>query len=253
MQNLKSRFSAADGTVYGSLQSCIRTNDINFIGDSTHLTYFEMLGNFSFAGTPYSVSVDLWTSILMDLGWNVEIHVHPSRDDHKKLWHFPVVNDHECVWSDGEIGGHCCEVYYQGVEIGNLVNPLEHSTDVGFGWERMLMFLENKNRIDETSVFDQSLPPICRDHERTLNCLWINGITPGNKKRNYICRRLLRRLLRYNLDKKFIFQEWLESEKKMLEKSLSKGRKMWHKHSDKPAEWWWNTCGLTKEDIVMLR
>jgi alanyl-tRNA synthetase len=57
MQQFKPYYTAPDNALkdFGtknttSSQKCIRTGDIEEVGDSTHLTFFEMLGNFSFGG-----------------------------------------------------------------------------------------------------------------------------------------------------------------------------------------------------------
>src|SRR5262249_32375123 len=179
---------------------------------------------------------------------------HPDRHDHKRIWKqlgHDVVDDPGCEWSDGHIGGYCCEIYSRGVEIGNLVNPLGHSTDVGFGFERLVAVLENKTRVDETSLFDQRLHPITRDHVRTLDLFHRNGVKPGGKGRGFSCRRLLRRVL----DSIFCspsWVEWIEAERKVRDQSLQRGRRLWKRHKDKSPTWWWETCGLTEEDLKLL-
>lgn len=57
MQQFKPYYTAPDNALkdFGtknttSSQKCIRTGDIEEVGDDTHLTFFEMLGNFSFGG-----------------------------------------------------------------------------------------------------------------------------------------------------------------------------------------------------------
>jgi alanyl-tRNA synthetase len=257
MQRFKRRFYEPDGGHQGTLQSCIRTDDLGLVGDGTHLTHFQMLGNFSFGSDDYEVSVELWHSILTDLEIPVtEIHVHPSRQDHRHLWHqrgYTVVPDDSCVWSDGKIGGDCCEVFVGDLEIGNLVNPLGHSTDVGFGWERLVQVIEGKSRVDETSFFDQCLHPIVRDHCRTISVLWENNVEPGNKGRNYVCRRLLRKMLKHlSGGEHFEFDDWLKQEQDLREQCLRRGRRLWRKHKDKPISFWWETFGILPEEVELL-
>lgn len=256
MQRVKDKFLNPDLTKHGSLQSCIRTNDLDLVGDGTHLTYFEMLGNFSFGNNDYQLSVELWHSLMSDLGVKVDcVHVHPSCNDHKDLWlkrGYDVVGDPSCEWSDGNIGGYCCEMYSRGIEIGNLVNTLGHSTDVGFGWERLHMILEGTERVDQTYLFG-NYHPVVADHVRTLEVMWRNGVEPGCKGRGYVCQRLLRRMIPYLVGtEKFVFDEWLENEKIKRTITLNRAKKMWRKHKDKSDEWWRGTCGILPEELKLI-
>jgi len=257
MQRVRHRFHQPDGGRYGSLQSCIRTNDLDLVDDGSHLTYFQMLGNFSFGSNDYELSVELWHSVLRDLGVPVdEVHYHPDRLDHRELWRqrgYYVVPDSQCLWTDGTIGGHCCELYSRGLEIGNLVNPLGHSSDVGFGWERLVQVIERKERVDQTSLFRGGCHPDVADHERTLEVLRQNGIRPGNRGREYVCRRLLRRLLTYLTGtERFNIGDWLDEERRLRQRCIDRGRKSWRRHRDKPPRWWWETFGILPEELALL-
>ena len=81
------------------------------------------------------------------------------------------------------------------------------------GGERLIQVIEGKSRVDESSLFDQSLHPVVRDHCRTVSVFLENGVEPGNKGRNYVCRRLLRRMLKHlSGGERLDFDDWLTQE-----------------------------------------
>jgi alanyl-tRNA synthetase len=217
-----------------------------------------MVGNFSFGRNDYFESIDLWDSIVKDLKLSISyVTYHPTQIEHQQYWSkkgYTTKPDEDCVWSDGTIGGYCCELFIGHLEIGNLVNTLGHSTDVGFGLERLLQCLEQKSRVDETGLFDQSLSSITRDHVRTLKSLKQNGIVPGYKNRGSVCRRLLQRILKIEEDLSIPeIQDWIDQEKQLQNKRLATGKRVWFKHKKKSPEWWLSTFGITLEDLELLK
>jgi alanyl-tRNA synthetase len=79
-----------------SVQKCFRTSDIDEVGDETHLTFFEMLGNFSFGGYWKKEAITYaYDFIVKTMGLKIsyvtvfhgkdEIGV-PKDDESKKIW-----------------------------------------------------------------------------------------------------------------------------------------------------------------------
>ena len=258
MQDFKSRFSHPDGGRLGTVQPCVRTTDIDLVGDGSHLTSFDMVGNFSFGNNDYPDSVRLWHEILTRLAIPVtHVTCAPERGDHRQLWErlgYTVQLDPECIWSDGNIGGNCCEVFVGTLEIGNLVNTLGHSTDVGFGIERLVQIREERSRVDETSLFPQDRTSLVRDHVRTLERLHQSGVTPGYKHRGWVCRRMLRRLFREGepLPEDLVIGEWLRTERELQESNLRRARSTWRRHRNKPPEWWYASFGIPLEEYPLI-
>jgi len=217
-----------------------------------------MIGNFSFGRNDFEESINLWHDIISELNIKIDfVTVHPTQKIHKEIWSkmgYYVKEDKECVWSDGNIGGYCCEMFVGNLEIGNLVNTSGDSSDVGFGLERLVQILENKSRVDETSLFNQNFHPIVRDHIRCVNILYQNSVEPGNTKHNYITRKLIRRILRINPEiSGFIFDDWMQKEREMLKDRFRLGKKLIKKHSSKSNDWWWETTGLMPEEVQDLK
>ena len=98
-------------------QKCIRTNDIENVGDATHLTFFEMLGNFSI-GDYFRKEVIPWAwEMLTSEKWfnfpkeKLYVTYHPDDLETKKCWmDAGVSEDHLIIKEDNfwEIGEGPC-------------------------------------------------------------------------------------------------------------------------------------------------
>lgn len=246
MQNFKKKFQEKTKERLSTVQSCIRTNDIDLWGDGTHFCFFRMIGCFSFGNKEdYPKAIDMWLSIIKEVGLEItSVHVHP-KSGHRIFYegkgNYQIIDDIECTWSDGNVGGYCSEFYVGDIEIGNLVNPMGDSVDVGFGLERICRLL---GETYETTY----------DLEECLNHCWKYKIEPGSKGKNHTVKKILRKWLREpERNKNALFQEWASKEEKKMIESFKLGSNMLRKHLDKPNEWWLNTTGLLPEEVEILK
>lgn len=119
-----------------SCQKCLRTNDIENIGhDGRHLSFFEMLGNFSFGGYTKKQACEWafeFTTSPKYLGLPLDklyFTVFTDDDEGYDIWreigvpadHLSRLGEEDNFWAAGPTGpcGPCSEIYYdQGPEVG---------------------------------------------------------------------------------------------------------------------------------------
>ena len=72
------------------VQKCLRTDDIDEVGDNTHCTFFEMLGNFSFGDYFKEDAIKYaWDLITKEYGLNpakLLVTVYHTDDEAASLW-----------------------------------------------------------------------------------------------------------------------------------------------------------------------
>jgi alanyl-tRNA synthetase len=241
MQQFKELFKNPNNTTVANIQSCIRLNDLDEIGDGTHMLHFKMLGLFSFGEMSLNEAVDFWVEFIGGiLGISIDwVTIHPDKfDDWKWLYerHQVVIKlDKECKWSDGEMGGYCTEFYHNGVEIGNIVHTLDQFIDVGFGYSRL------------NDIINEPIPLTREDILiDAINKIIEAGFKPGSQKQGYVLRKLLR-LLRIEGGK--IDHDFFKSEIERHEKAKERYLRLKDKHSNKPKEWWFDTHGIDLDEM----
>lgn len=117
-----------------TVQKCVRTNDIDIIGTTgRHLSFFEMLGNFSF-GKYFKKEMCAWalefsTEVLELPAERLYFTVFEDDDETIEIWkslgvpenHISRLGEDDNFWRAGPTGpcGPCSEIYFdQGPEVG---------------------------------------------------------------------------------------------------------------------------------------
>ena len=127
-----------------SIQKCFRTTDIDEVGKTTrHLTFFEMLGNFSF-GEYYKEKACPWAWDLVTEGYGLDperlwVTIYPTDDEARQIWADSVGVRPERIiprdgkdnfWSTGAAGpcGPCSEIF---VDLGEAFGEASDSGPAG--------------------------------------------------------------------------------------------------------------------------
>jgi alanyl-tRNA synthetase len=241
MQRFKPLFSDPEHTgTLANIQTCLRLNDLDEIGDATHYLTFRMIGLFSFRQLSLQDAIDFWLAFLDRIGLPPHhVTIHPDKlDEWSPLYRgrVPIVTDPECRWSDGAIEGYCTEFYRDGVEIGNIVNPLGTCIDCGFGLERIAGLIEGTEAPGRL--------PVLLDAVETILA---SGYRPGARQQGYLLRKLLRLLGRLSPD---LDHALVQDEIARQRRSYERYERLRRKHPDKPREWWWDTHGIDLDEVV---
>lgn len=246
MHHFKNQFSDLNyKNTFSNIQSCLRLNDLDEIGDGTHYLVFHMLGLFSFREWSIPKTIDFWMGFLETI--NLLPHfvtIHPDKYKDWKLFYsnykVDIKEDPECFWSDGSIGGYCTEFYHNDVEIGNIVNTLGSCIDVGFGGERILQL---KGMLEPCSKNDILI--------ETIQSLIKDKIILSNNQHGYILKKLITQLInsRGFLDHPFYNQLFEQQKNKWI---------FYLKNKDKPKiiskdkMWWLDTHGVNLDNIHLI-
>jgi alanyl-tRNA synthetase len=190
-----------------SCQKCFRTSDIEEVGGDKHLTFLEMLGNFSFGGYFKKEAIE-WAHefIVKELGLEIDFvsvfagdpstgsgQVVPPDKESEKIWlnlgipqsKIKKMGREDNFWGPTGLEGPCgpnTEIYIKGIEVWNLVfneyfqdkngklTPLKQKgVDTGMGLERLLVAVQKKESVFETDLFATIIKEIEKKAEKTYS------------------------------------------------------------------------------------
>lgn len=189
------------GSNVASFQKCFRTSDIEEVGDESHLTFLEMLGNFSFGGYFKKEAIKLAYEFLFnELKIPLEDVIFtvfegdkdvPEDKESIEIWRSLGVGEDKIkkcgrgdnFWGPTGLEGPCgptTEIHIRGIEVWNLVfneyyqdkdkglTPLgQKGVDTGMGLERLAMAVQGKKNIFETDLFGPILKEVPGSDEKS--------------------------------------------------------------------------------------
>jgi alanyl-tRNA synthetase len=175
------------GKNVASCQKCFRTSDIDEVGDERHLTFFEMLGNFSFGGYFKEEAIKLSLEFLIE---NCKLPIERMKFTYFKgdkeipedleskeiLLKLKIgkekifgLGKEDNFWGPTGLEGPCgptVEIHIDGMEVWNLVfneyykdregklkSLPQKGVDTGMGLERLAMVVQKKYFVFETDLF----------------------------------------------------------------------------------------------------
>ena len=184
-----------------SIQKSFRTSDIDEVGDERHLTFFEMMGNFSFGGYFKEEAILYAKEFLDSLGVSIEyVTVFggdkdvPRDEESVKIWekygfsaakgNLKFMGREDNFWGPTGAEGPCgptTEIYAGGIEVWNIVfneyyqkadKTLEKlptpGVDTGMGLERLARVLQKKATVFETDLFLRAMAELPEDLDERI-------------------------------------------------------------------------------------
>jgi len=183
-----------------SCQKCFRTSDVEEVGDESHLTFLEMLGNFSFGGYFKEEAIKLaYEFLFKELKLSLEEAIFtvfkgdenvPEDKESIEIWKKLGVPENKIqkkgkednFWGPtGEEGpcGPTTEIHLKGIEVWNLVfneyyqdkdkkltQLPQKGVDTGMGLERLAMIAEGGSSVFETDLFLPIINEIPGENEK---------------------------------------------------------------------------------------